>query len=110
MTWRYSQSTGILYHNRTRIATGYSGKGNSKNSGADEALRNQGPIPRGPYSIGRPYGSDNVGPYAIPLEPLGHNAHGRTAFLIHGDKQSDLGNASKGCIIFGPSIYSTENC
>ncbi len=100
MTWRYSQSTGILYHNRTRIAKGYSGKGNSKNSGADEALKNQGPIPIGSYSIGIPYNSNKVGPYAIPLTPVGHSAHGRTAFLIHGDNSTKT--ASEGCIIISP--------
>jgi hypothetical protein len=95
MTWRYSQSTGILYHNRTRIAKGYSGKGNSKNSGADEALKNQGPIP-----IGIPYNSNKVGPYSIPLAPLGHSAHGRSAFLIHDDNSTST--ASEGCIIISP--------
>jgi hypothetical protein len=98
MTWRYSQSMGVLYHNRTRIDKGYSGKGNSKNNGADEALGFKGPIPRGSYSIGTPYYSTRLQHTVIPLTPIGHSAHGRTAFLIHGDNSTNT--ASEGCIIF----------
>lgn len=103
MTWEYSQSTGLLTNNRAIIASGgYSGKGKWKNDSSSEALKNKGPIPKGRYLIGRPYNSNKVGPYAIPLTPTGHNAHGRTDFLIHGDNSTST--ASEGCIIFPRSI------
>lgn len=102
MTWEYSQSTGLLTYNRAIVATGgYSGKGKWKNDSSSEALNNKGPIPKGRYQIGKPYNdSKKVGPYAIPLTPIGHTAHGRTNFLIHGDNSTST--ASEGCIIFSP--------
>lgn len=33
------------------------------------------------------------------LEPVGHIAHGRTLFRIHGDSRLNPGTASVGCII-----------
>lgn len=36
------------------------------------------------------------------LTPLGHNALGRTGFMIHGNNIQD--NASQGCVILGPTI------
>ena len=33
------------------------------------------------------------------LWPVGHNAHGRSALMIHGDNKT--GTASKGCVIIG---------
>lgn len=38
------------------------------------------------------------------LSPDGHNAHGRTAFLIHGDSRTNPGNASEGCIVLPPAV------
>ena len=34
----------------------------------------------------------------MALMPIGHNAHGRTHFLIHGDSIAHPGDASEGCI------------
>lgn len=98
--WIYSQSTGKLWNPSGQIeATGYSGAGDCKNDPDREALRNRGPIPRGLWKIGKPYDSKNVGKFALPLAPAGHLAHGRTAFLIHGDSVRAPGTASQGCII-----------
>lgn len=33
------------------------------------------------------------------LDPVGHAAHGRTLFRIHGDSRLSPGTASEGCII-----------
>ena len=105
MTWEYSQSSGELRHNDVLVySNGYSGSGHAKNQPDKEQLRDMGPIPRGSWSIGQPYNSNNVGQFAIPLTPYGHNAHGRTAFRIHGDSRSNPGNASTGCIILPPDI------
>lgn len=79
----------------------YSGRGHTlaegRNNWAMESLRGIGPIPRGRYSIGPAHRSANVGPVAMFLTPIGHNAFGRTAFMIHGNNAAD--NASKGCVI-----------
>jgi Protein of unknown function (DUF2778) len=102
MTWNYEQATGKLTHNTVFVATGYSGSGAGRNNTAMEAIRNIGPIPRGKYSIGVPYNTQTHGPHVMALLPVGHNALGRSEFLIHGDNRSHT--ASQGCIILGPQI------
>ncbi|WP_324172237.1 tlde1 domain-containing protein [Sulfurimonas sp.] len=105
MSWVYSQSTGFLKHNgKVVFKDGYSGKGNYKNKPAMQHIADKGPIPRGLYTIQSPRYSGVTGPYSMPLVPKGHNALGRTFFQIHGDKISDPGNASTGCIILGKTI------
>ena len=105
MPWIYTQTSGEIHHDNVLVYNkGYSGKGSAKNKPDREHERDQGPIPRGTWTIGQPRDSRKVGPYAIPLTPYGHNAHGRTDFLIHGDDSNDMGNASKGCIVLPPGI------
>ena len=36
------------------------------------------------------------------LDPVGHNAHGRTHFRIHGNNASN--DASEGCIVLPPAV------
>lgn len=104
MPWDYYQSTGKLYRNGQYIATGYSGKGMTKESGrnnpAMESVGFKGPIPAGNWSISTPYSHPTKGPIVMELLPLGHNAHGRDRFLIHGNNNQN--DASEGCIILGP--------
>lgn len=106
MSWEYNQTTGELRHNGQLVATGYSGAGmtaaTGRNNPAMEATANAGPIPAGQWRIGQAFNSANTGPNAIPLTPVGHTAHGRTAFQIHGNNATN--NASTGCIIMGPTI------
>lgn len=99
MAWEYSQSSGILKHNGITVETGYSGGGAGKNNPDMQHVRNVGPIPRGTYHIGQPRNSGNRGPHVLDLTPYGHDALGRTAFLVHGDSRRNPGNASEGCII-----------
>ena len=99
MSWEYSQSTGRLTHNGVFVEKGYSGYREGKDNPDMERIVNVGPIPRGTYHIGSPRGSSESGPHVLDLSPYGHNAHGRTEFLIHGDSMNNPGNASKGCII-----------
>lgn len=99
MLWEYSQSTGVLTFNKVEEATGYSGSGSGKNSPLMEHMVDVGPIPKGDYTIEGPRTSQKTGPYVLPLQPTGHNAHGRTAFQIHGDSIKNPGTASSGCII-----------
>lgn len=101
----YCQSTGNLWdHSGEKLSRGYSGIGEGKNNPKAESWRNVGPIPRGLWKIGDKYHSDYLGPHAIILEPDGHNAHGRTAFRIHGDSKRRPGEASNGCIVLRRSI------
>jgi hypothetical protein len=82
----------------------YSGYGSHKNKPEDECLAGLGPIPRGVWRIVRwddHHGSK--GPTVAVLAPVGHDAHGRSGFLIHGDSGSHPGAASSGCIVAGPS-------
>jgi len=100
MSWRFDQSSGEITHNGRFICRGYSGAGVGKNNPTLEGRVAVGPIPAGRWRIsGPPYNSPNVGPYVLRLSPVGHAAHGRSAFLIHGDSAKRPGIASKGCII-----------
>lgn len=99
--WIYNVKRKTLYKDGQVISrSGYSGFGKYKDKPIYEHLKNKGPIPKGRYTIGKPFNSTKTGPYVLPLKPYGHSAHGRTSFQIHGDKRGDLGNASTGCIIF----------
>lgn len=105
--WVYQQSTGILKKDGKLVAVGYSGYGHTKETGRNnpnmEHVVARGPIPRGRWKItGKPYDSKKVGPFALILEPVGHDAHGRSAFRIHGNNKAN--NASNGCIILARPI------
>lgn len=105
MPWQYSQRAHLLTHNGEVVSNGaYSGKGAAKNNPAMEMVRNQGPIPRGQYKIGVARKHPAKGPITMSLAPVGHQAYGRTAFLIHGDSISNPGNASEGCVILEYAI------
>lgn len=100
--WVYDQKTGNLTRNEKLVGLGYSGTGEGRNNPASEAVPNVGPIPRGLYSIGKAYAHPKLGPVVMNLDPIGHNALGRTAFRIHGDNAKH--DASEGCVILGPSV------
>lgn len=109
MPWTYHQSTGRLEHDGRLVDTrGYSGHGSWKNVPQAQTRRNEGPIPRGSYTIGLPFnnptrgGHHGTGPYSIRLTPSPRNQmFGRSGFLIHGDSVRAPGTASDGCIILG---------
>jgi len=106
MTWKYDQSSGDIEHNGKFAGTGYSGAGRllheGRNNPAMEKLKQKGPIPAGKWSIGKARTSPQTGPIVMDLTPVGHDAHGRSAFQIHGDNTA--GNASEGCIILARGI------
>jgi len=101
--WTYSQSSGALLDASGNLrATGYSGHGAGLDNGAEQNVRNVGPIPRGLWSIAPPRDSLKHGPYVLPLTPhAGTDCCGRDGFLIHGDEVAHAGEhlASLGCII-----------
>lgn len=107
MPWEYSQSSGQLRQNGRLVATGYSGSqaAGGRNNPEREAVPFVGPIPRGRYNIGAPRNHPRRGPHAMDVTPAGHNALGRTEFMMHGESRTNApGNASQGCLIFPPNV------
>jgi hypothetical protein len=106
--WTFRQNDGVLLHDGTVIATGYSGYGAHADHPADESLKNLGPIPEGAYTIGAPEYVDATGPhgpFVLPLTPsAGTTLFGRGNFLIHGDNAEGNHTASQGCIIMPKSV------
>ena len=103
MPWKYDQSSGELSYNGMVIGTGYAGKGIGKNNPKMEHVVDVGPIPKGEYQIGPAHrSSTGLGPVVLDLDPVGHNALGRTLFRIHGDNATST--ASEGCIIMSRPV------
>lgn len=108
--WNYQQRNahgdGELDKDGAFEAISYSGTGDGRNNPDMEAVPNVGPIPKGLYRIG-PATDDHphLGPRAIPLIPVDHDAHGRTDFFAHGDSKTH--DASHGCIILGRTMRDT---
>jgi hypothetical protein len=104
MPWIYHQQSGQLFYNGTFLEKGYSGKGAGKDSHQFEATPKVGPIPCGKWKIGAAFTHEKKGPVVMRLTPVGHTAHGRTGFLIHGESRQHPGDASEGCIILRRTI------
>lgn len=102
--WTYHQATGDLYHDKVLEGRGYSGHGADINVPAAEGHPGSGPIPRGRYRMARGRTSPNTGPITINLDPIGHNALGRSLIRMHGDNQLGNRSASHGCVIMGRAI------
>jgi hypothetical protein len=107
MSWIYHQKTGQIFDGATLIGVGYSGFGEGLNNPGMEGVKSIGPIPAGQWRIIRwdDHHGDK-GPVVAVLQPVDHDAHGRTDFLIHGDNSLGNHSASHGCIIAGPAIRS----
>ena len=101
MSWKWEQSAGTMTSpDGARVDTGYSGHPPHVNHTVAEALPNEGPIPRGTWSIGDPYQHPHLGPVCLNLDPAeGTEAFGRSEFRIHGDNSDLNQTASHGCII-----------
>lgn len=104
MSWQYNQNTGRLTRDGQEAGTGYSGRGPGRNNPMLENVRNVGPIPRGRYRIGPQRTHPSKGPITMTLTPVGHAAHGRNHFLIHGDSNRHPGDASEGCIVISRAV------
>ena len=106
MVWQYSQSTGQLSRNGQNVGAGYAGAGvtavTGRNNPEMQGVSNQGPLPQGNYLIGSAYQHPQKGPTSMNLQPINHNALGRSGFMIHGNNVQN--NASQGCIILGPAL------
>jgi hypothetical protein len=69
-----------------------------------ESVRDVGPIPCGEWTIGDEFKHETKGPIVMRLTPVGHKAHGRDGFLIHGDNSKMDRSASNGCIILSREL------
>ena len=99
--WTYRQLTGALDRDGVIAGSGYSGAAPlGRNNPQMQNVREVGPIPQGRYIIGRPFDSDDHGPFCLPLVADPENEmFERSGFLMHGDSKEHPGCASKGCII-----------
>lgn len=106
MPWYYDQLSGKIFHNDVFVGVGYSGAGQTAAGGRNnpdlQNVRNTGPIPTGEYAIGPAQRHPSKGPVCMRLTPVGHDAQGRSGFLIHGNNAQN--DASQGCIIADPII------
>lgn len=102
MAWEYDQSSGVIRLNGAYMGQGYAGTGGGRDNPDMEDREDVGPIPRGTYDIGMSYRHSSLGPAVMNLDPVGHNAHGRTLFRIHGNNARD--DASEGCIVLPPNV------
>lgn len=102
MPWIYHQRTGVIERAKTKYTGAYAGHRVGKNNPDMQMVRGIGPLPQGSYRIQSPRDSHRVGHYAMPLSPLAETqTYGRTAFYIHGDNPSHVGDSSTGCIVIG---------
>lgn len=101
----YDQASGLWTLPNGDTLTGYSGHDAGRNNPDMETVPTIGPCPRGLYTIGAPHTSPHTGPYTMNLDPVGHDACGRTALRIHGDNVAH--DASEGCIII-PGLVNRE--
>ncbi len=98
---RYEQDYGkILLSDGKLLALGYSGHGEGVNNPAMEKVPRAGPIPCGYWEMVEflEHHGDH-GPAVIRLLPKGHDAHGRSGFLCHGDNALLNSSASLGSIV-----------
>lgn len=104
--WTYRQTTGsVIDANAAQAGIAYSGHGLGLNNPAMEAVASVGPIPAGQWKITRWHDHHGeLGPVVAILEPVGHNAHGRSLFRIHGDDAAADHMASDGCIVANRTI------
>ena len=87
--------------------SGYAGHGAAKNNPAMQNIANQGPLPRGRYTIGSAMavGPGKTGLFVLPLSPDPANQmFGRFGFYMHGDNAAMNFTASDGCIILSYAI------
>lgn len=97
----YQQSNGELsLSDGEIIGWCYAGIGVGKNNPSLENQHACGPLPRGWYTIGKPYDSPTHGPITFDLTPDKENEmFGRDEFKIHPDSIKHPGLASLGCIV-----------
>ena len=105
MAWTYRVTTGELFHDDELTGIGYSGHGDGFDNPILQDVPNEGPIPQGNWTIGKPYTHIRLGPLTMNLTPnKGTNTLGRGAFRMHGDNSEVNHTASDGCIVLNKLI------
>jgi hypothetical protein len=101
MSWVYKVSSHTFYLNGTYQFDGmYSGRPGYKNDTSQECVKGKGPLPRGTYTIGKPFYHHKTKAWTMRLTPSdSNNMCGRDGFMIHGGSSKHPGEASDGCII-----------
>lgn len=104
MTLIYHQRDGATIRDGHFEGCTYSGFGEGRNNPDMESVASVGPIPHGKYRISLcdPSEHPHLHPPVLRFTPIGHDAHGRSGFLGHGDNKDHT--ASRGCIIWGRSL------
>ena len=99
--WTYESLTGKLSQDGVFVGIGYSGYPPDVNNPGTEDQPDQGPIPRGAWTIGAFFDDPGgKGPIVAHLTPdPGTNVFARDGFMIHGDNGAANHTASHGCII-----------
>jgi hypothetical protein len=105
----YSQPAGTLTDaSGSLLGTGYSGHPPYVNVASAENLPNQGPCPRGQYTLIPIADGGHLGPCVFRLVAAPSNEmFGRSGFYIHGDDAAMDHTASDGCLIFDRPIRET---
>lgn len=105
--WKYKQSTGQLFDPAgVQVDLAWSGYGDNRNRPELQSVKQEGPIPRGKYTIGQAYRHHKLGKLTMNLEPFAENEmFGRSLFRFHGyskDNPDTVVNetylSSHGCI------------
>lgn len=101
MPWIYRQASHQLWHDDVLQTTqGYAGKASCKNRPECQSLVNQGPLPRGVYTVLAPRNHAQTGFYSMPLRPAAGNLmFGRGGFMIHGPSHDRPSDSSTGCLV-----------
>lgn len=106
MAWEYNVREHRFYHDGTpAFFANYAGASGYKDDPAQECVKDNGPLPRGRYTIGEPHNYPHTGKYSLSLIPDSANSMcGRDAFKIHGMSSKRPLDSSNGCIIAPLSI------
>lgn len=109
----YEQASGRWYDdNWNLLGVGYAGGDQGHvpegvNNPDMQEIAETGPLPRGFYTIGKPYDHPKCGMFYMPLTPnLANIMYGRGGFGVHGDLVTAIGRreASDGCIILARDV------
>ncbi|AST78601.1 TPA: DUF2778 domain-containing protein [Citrobacter farmeri] len=101
MPWVYKINAHSFYLNgRYQFDARYSGRSGFKDDSVNECVRNNGPLPRGTYTIGPAFFHVRARAWTMRLTPYPENKMcGRDGFMIHGESSAHPGEAFDGCII-----------
>lgn len=106
MIWKFDTSNGRMTRDGHLVGTGYSGDEDHYNQPDAENMVDQGPIPRGTYTMSKFFDDPGgKGPLVCRLMPKeGTNTFGRSGFMMHGDNAQHSKTGSHGCIVLEHNV------